>query len=529
MTESLEKRIGQKLLLSFVGYDGSEAVIEAALEKYRPAGFTLFRTLNITDPAQVRQLTDALQRKAQALGLPPLLIATDQEGGQLMAVGKGVTPLPGNMALGATGSEELARQAGEVLGRELAAMGINVDYAPCCDVNVNPDNPVIGTRSFGEDPAAVARLTAAMIEGIQSVGVVATAKHFPGHGDTAVDSHLGLPVVPHTPERLHTVELPPFEAAVASGVKMVMSAHLVLPAIDGPDAPPATLSQHLLTGLLREKMGYDGVIITDAMDMAGIRQDDDLQGVCQKAVMAGIDLLLMTVDPQDQQRAFDGLTEAVQTGQLDAGQLTASLARIGALKDWLAKQAPQPALDVVGCAAHLAVADEIAEKSITLVRDEAGLLPLQVDQRIAVVLPKPANLTPADTSASVKPALAEALRTYCPQVDAFGISDAPGEAETCEMMDTLTGYDLVVMGTYNAFAVPEQAAFVQQLLASGLPVVVAALRLPYDLKAFSEAPTYLCTYSILEPSMHALAKVLFGKIEPTGKLPVAIPGLYPVG
>ena len=209
--------IGQKLLLAFAGKDRPSKEIVQALDELHGGGITLFRSLNIDHPAQVRELTDQLQRLARALGLPPLLIATDQEGGQLMAIGNGATQLPGNMALGATGSTELARRAGQVLGRELAAMGVNVNYAPCVDVNLNPANPVVGLRSFGENPAEVARLGSAMVEGIQSQGVVATAKHFPGHGDTAVDSHHGLPVVPHSLERLNRVELPPFQACLADG------------------------------------------------------------------------------------------------------------------------------------------------------------------------------------------------------------------------------------------------------------------------------------------------------------------------
>ncbi|HEX7432067.1 MAG TPA: glycoside hydrolase family 3 N-terminal domain-containing protein, partial [Anaerolineaceae bacterium] len=216
--------IGQKILLAFKGKKPTPG-ITAALQKYRPAGLTLFRSLNINNPAQVRALTGALQQLAQDFDLPPLLIATDQEGGQLMAIGKGTTPLPGNMALGATGSTELARRAGEVLGSELAAMGINVNYAPSCDVNINPHNPVIGTRSFGEKPDQVASLAAAIINGMQSQGVAAVAKHFPGHGDTAADSHHGLLSVPHDLDRLQQVEFPPFRAAVEAGVKLVMSAH----------------------------------------------------------------------------------------------------------------------------------------------------------------------------------------------------------------------------------------------------------------------------------------------------------------
>ena len=235
-----------------------------AMKAFRPGGVTLYRALNIDHPAQVRELTSALQAAARDAGLPPLLIATDQEGGQLMAIGEGVTQLPGNLAIGATGSVDLSRQAGHVLGIELAAMGINIDYAPCCDVNINPANPVVGTRSFGENPQMVAELAGAMIAGIQSAGVAANAKHFPGHGDTASDTHHGVAVVPHPLTRLRQVELKPFESAIRAGVKLVMSGHIALPAIDKRNDLPATLSRNVLTGLLRKELGFTGVSVTDA-------------------------------------------------------------------------------------------------------------------------------------------------------------------------------------------------------------------------------------------------------------------------
>lgn len=521
--------IGQKLLLAFQGKEPSPEIIEA-LKNYRPGGLTFFRSLNIDDPTQVRRLTDSLQRLARDLGLPPLLIATDQEGGQLMAIGEGTTPLPGNMALGATGSPELALKTGEVLGRELAAMGVNVNYAPSCDVNINPQNPVIGIRSFGEDPAAVAQLASAMIEGIQSQGVAATAKHFPGHGDTDGDSHHGLPSVPHTLERLQQVEFPPFQTAIAADVKLMMTAHLALPAIDGADAPPATLSRRILHGLLREELGFHGVIVTDAMDMKAIRQGDALGEDAVKAAAASADLLLLTSNPDDQKRVSESLSSAVQLGELDEKATAASVERILSLKRWLADY-PQPDLSVVGCDAHQAVADEIAERSITLVRDNANLLPLQLkpEQRIAAIIPKPVDLTPADTSSYVTPALGATLREHHPNVDAFTISYSPETDEITDLIKRLREHDMLIIGTLNAYASPGQAEFVRQALKLGIPSVVAALRLPYDLTVFPEAQTYVCTYSILEPSMRALAKALFGKINFEGKLPVSIPGMYTVG
>lgn len=520
----LHQAIGQKLLLAFKGKDKPSDEIARALRDYRPGGITLFRPFNIDNPTQLRALTDSLQRLARDLDLPPLLIAADQEGGQLMALGDG-TPLPGNMALGATGSEELARRAGEVLGRELAAVGVNVDYAPCVDVNVNPQNPVVGVRSFGEDPVLAARLGAAMIAGIQSQGVAAAAKHFPGHGDTASDSHLGLPTLPHGLDRLRAVEFPPFRAAIQAGAKLIMSAHIGLPAIDGKDAPPATLSKNILDGILRRELGFEGVIVSDALDMHAIGQGDALGPNAALAANAGVDLLLATTDPLDQQRIHIALTEAARDGTLARDEFAASTARILSLKKWLGDTWSQPDLSVIRSAEHMEVAREIAEASITLVRDETGILPLKLtsDQRVAVILPRPLDLTPADTSSYVTPKLAEALREFHPRVDEFILPHAPGDSDIAGIVEKARGYDLIVVGTLNAHQQTGQAALVRELLRTNLPVVVAALRLPYDLAAFPAAPTYLCAYSILEPSMRALAKALFGKLETRGRLPVTIP------
>jgi beta-N-acetylhexosaminidase len=528
---SLEEALGQKLLLAFEGKLGLTAELLEALRRYRPAGVTLFRSMNIDTPAQVRALCRELQQAAQKAGLPPLLIAADQEGGQLMAVGEGVTQLPGNMALGAAGDAQLARQAGEVLGRELAAMGISVDYAPCCDVNVDPRNPGIGIRSFGEDPRQVSTLCAAMIAGLQSAGVAATAKHFPGLGDTAVDPHWGTPVVPHALERLQQVELPPFESAIEAGVRLVMTAHIALPAVAGDAETPATLSPAVLGGLLRDQLGFQGVIVTDAMDMQAIRQGDALGEQAVRAVGAGVDLLLMGGNPDDHRHVHAALLQAAQGGRFEGEALRHSAGRVLALKDWLQKAGPQPDLGVVGCPEHRSVADEIARRSLTLVRDRDKLLPLRLhpDQRLAVVLPRPADLTPADTSSYVSPELAQALRRYHPRVEEFLVSHAPSQQEIADLLARLAGFDYIIAGTLNAFSQPDQVEMVQSILSTGVPTVVAALRLPYDLAAFPQAPAFVATYSLLEPSMRALAAALFGQAGFPGRLPVSIPGIAQAG
>jgi len=487
----------------------------------------LFRHKNMGNLAELRGLTHALQQGAAGSGQPPLLIAADQEGGQLIAVDQ-TTPFPGNMALGAAGSDKLAYKVGRAIGKELSALGINVDFAPVCDVNSNPQNPVIGTRSFGEAPKLVARLSAALIRGLQSSGIAATAKHFPGHGDTSSDSHQNAPIVKHDAKRIRSVELVPFRAAISSGVRLVMTAHIVVPALNGgSNELPATLSPQILRDLLRRKMRFNGVIVSDALDMHAMEQGSSYVAETMAAVAAGIDLLLFNHDLSRVEPARSNLVQAARRGLISADEIHASARRIMALKNWIKRQSQEP-LAVIGCDEHLCLAQEVARKSITLVRDTARLFPLRLvpDQKIAVAIPRPEDLTPADTSSYVKPVLAKALRRYHPRVDefSFGMSLAGGEIGS--LSERLTKYDLVVLGTINATAHPAQAELVKKLIKQGTRVITVALRMPYDLAAYPAASTYICTYSILPPAIEALAEALFGRIAFSGKLPVSIPGKF---
>ena len=525
---NLAELVGQKLMLAFVGAEPAPELLDA-LGRHPIAGVTLFRSHNAPGPRETRALTDALQAAAQAAGRGPLLIGADQEGGQLMAI-PGTTPFPGNLALAAAGSDELAHATGRALGLELAAMGVNVNYAPVCDVNINPQNPVIGTPSFGEDPATVSSMAAALIAGMQSAGVAACAKHFPGHGDTASDSHDGLVSVPHSRARLDQVELPPFAAAIAAGAQLVMTAHVALPALTGGQAIPSTLAPQVLRGLLRGEMGFGGVIISDAMDMRAIGAGPALVVDAVAAATAGVDLLLMHADYADQRAVYEGLLQAARRGLLGAADLQASAERVLALKRWLAGQ-PRPALDVIGSPEHQALAANIAARATTLVRDHTGLLPLRLPPgaRVAVVVPQSVDLTPADTSSYIRCELARAVRRYHPGADEINIPADPSESEVAAIRQRLAGYDLAIVGTINATAQPGQTAVVNAALADGIATVVVALRMPYDLAAFPSAPTYLCSYSILPPSVDALADAIWGQAPIAGRLPVSIVGHYPLG
>ena len=496
------------------------------------AGVTLFRHANVASPAQVRALTAALQAAvARGPGEPlPLLVAADQEGGQLIALGDGTTPFAGNMALGAAGDAVLAERVGEAIGRELRALGVNVLYAPVLDVATAQANPALGIRSFGDDPAAVAVLGAAFVRGVARAGVAATGKHFPGTGDVATDTHHALGVVDHDRARLEAVELVPFRAAIEAGLRLVMTGHFAVPSLTGSRTLPSTLSSAVMDGLLRGELGFDGVSITDALDMRALAQGPAQVVDVIAAVRAGVDLLLCAPDRPAQRRIEEGLLHAAGRALFDRDALDASARRVAGLRRWLAGF-PQPDLEVVGCAEHRALAAELASRSVTLVRDDPGLLPLRpaAGARIAAIMPAPRDLTPADTSSTVSPGLAAALRRHHPHVDEIVTGHPPEAAEIEALRGRAASWDVIVVGTLDAHRDAAQAALVEALRATGRPLVTVALRTPYDLAFYPAAPTHLCTYSILWPSLDALADVLFGVAPARGRLPVAIPAILPRG
>lgn len=517
--------LGQ-VMLSFEG-QALPAAIRSRLAGHPAAGVTLFRFLNHGSPGRVRELTDALQEAAAGRG--PLLVAADQESGQLIAFAEGTTPFAGNMALGATGDADLAERVGRAIGLELRAMGINVNYAPVCDVATNPAHPALGIRAFADEPELVGRLATATVRGLQSAGVAATLKHFPGKGDVAVDTHHELAVVGHDRDRFERVELAPFREAIASGARLIMSGHFAAPGLTGSASLPATLSRSVMHDLVRKDLGFEGLTITDALDMGALAQGPLLILEVVAAIRAGVDLLLM-LDPANREQLEAALVHAARRGLFDPLAVEESLGRIAAFRDWVVSFG-QPTLDVVGCAEHRALARELAERALTLVRDDAGLLPLrpEADARIAAIMPMPKDLTPADTSSTVPPGLAAALRRRHPQVDEIVTGHPPTESDIRAIRARAAEYDVIILGTINAVHDPAQVALVQALHETGRPLVTVALRVPFDLLAYPLPGTHVCTYSILPGSLDALADALWGDISFTGRLPVSIDGRYRAG
>ena len=551
---TLEEKVGQLFVMRVYGHSATapdQADIDANLKeigvrtaaeliaRYRVGGIIYFAWAhNTRDPHQIAALSNGIQQAslAQPRGLP-VLISTDQEHGIVARVGKPATLLPGAMALGAGGARADARTAGRIAGTELRALGIRQDYAPVADVNVNPANPVIGVRSFGAGPDAVAELVAAQVKGYQGAGVAATAKHFPGHGDTAVDSHFGFPVITHSRELWETLDAMPFRAAIRAGIDSIMTAHIMVPALDG-SGDPATLSPTILTGILRGELGYDGLVVTDSLGMEGVRTKYGDDRVPVLALKAGVDQLL---NPPSLDIAWNAVLKAVRGGELTEARLDESILRVLRLKSKLGLLKNPYVTDAgvdraVGTAAHLRSADRIAERTTTLLVNKDGLLPLsrRRSPKVLVVGADPAS--PSGSDGPPTTVLAAALTELGFSATALSTGTAPTAAVIARAVTAAADADAVVVATYNVSATSSQKTLVAQLLATGVPVIALAIRNPYDVAQLPDAPACLAAYSWTDVELRAAARVIAGRARPRGELPVPVQRaddpkrvLYPIG
>ncbi|MDH6450360.1 MULTISPECIES: glycoside hydrolase family 3 protein [unclassified Streptomyces] len=549
---TLEEKVGQLFVMRVYGHSATapdQADIDANLKeigvrtaaeliaRYRVGGIIYFTWAhNTRDPHQIADLSNGIQKASlqQPRGLP-VVISTDQEHGIVCRVGEPATLFPGAMAIGAGGSRTDARTLGRVAGQELRAIGIRQNYSPVADVNVNPANPVIGVRSFGADPAAVAGLVAAEVAGYQGAGVAATAKHFPGHGDTAVDSHYGFPVITHSRELWEKLDAVPFRAAIRAGIDSIMTAHIQFPALDD-SGDPATLSHPILTGILRGELGYDGVVVTDSLGMEGVRTKYGDDRVPVLALKAGVDQLL---NPPSLDVAWNAVLRAVRDGELTEARLDESILRILRLKAKLGLfEKPYVSQGgvtrTVGTPAHLAAADRVAERTTTLLVNEKRLLPLsrRTHRKLLVVGADPAS--PSGTTGPPTGVLAAALTELGFTATALSTGTAPSAATVAQAVAAAQQADAVIVGTYNLTAA--QKTLVEQLVATGRPVVAIAIRNPYDVAQLPTVPAFLASYSWTDVELRAAARVVAGKAAPRGRLPVPVQRaedpartLYPVG
>ncbi|TVT17453.1 glycoside hydrolase family 3 protein [Amycolatopsis rhizosphaerae] len=546
---SLEQKVGQLFIADVWGKSADEAnpknrekygvdTPAQVVARYQPGGVIYFNnasTDNVDDPAQVARLSNGLQRAALTSGAHlPLIISTDQEGGRVTRIGSPATEYPASMAIGAGRSTADARRLASVNGHELRAMGITQDFAPDADVNSNPLNPIIGSRSFSADPALTSAMVTAEVDGYQNSGpalgtVSAAAKHFPGHGDAATDSHTGLPLINRTEQQWRAIDLPPFRAAIDAGIDVIMTAHITVPSLD-PSGEPATLSKPIMTGILRDELHYDGVVVTDSLQMAGVRQMHPDAEIPVLALEAGVDQMLM---PPNLGVAINGVLDAVKSGRLTEQRIDQSVLRILALK-FKRQIIARPLVNeqavgrIVGTPAHLAQLQAITDRTTTVLRNDAGLLPLKHPGKVLVTGWNNPNFPgyPAEPVAT----LAEQLGGT-----ALSTGASPTSAQIDEAVAAAEQADTVVVLTNGLRTSTAQRSLVNGLLATGKPVVAVSVQEPYD-PGYANSPTWVATYDWRSVTMRSLAKVLQGRVSPQGKLPVSIPSgsdpagiLYPFG
>ncbi len=516
---SLEQKAAQMMMIEAAAIPRNAQSQDAlALEKtvrdQGVGGLVLMRSEAETIP----RLLNELQSEAPI----PLLVAMDMERSLAFRVRRGSVDLPFAMAVGATGSEDAARFLGEVTAREARALGIHWAFGPVVDVNNNPDNPVINIRSFGEDPELVGRLGVAFIQGAKSGHLLTSAKHFPGHGDTAVDSHLDLPIIDVDRERLERVEWPPFRAAIAAGVDSVMVGHVAVPALD-PSGRPATLSAALNRDILRDEMAFEGLIITDAMDMKGA--DGPWAGKATvDAVLAGADVILM---PRDLEVAIASLVLAVQEGVLDEQRIDASVRRILEAKARLDLDIdplvdPEAGLHEVGRPEDTVRAEKIAEASITVIRNDTNILPLRAEAPLRVL-----NLVLVDDLGF--PETQFEIRKI--ENKSITLGEEITQESADEILEGIEDFTHILVSTSNRRETisPSLRQLLDRLAATDIPMITASFGSPYALAQLPETPASLCTYGTSGPSRRAAVAALLGEIDIRGKLPVSLSEELPAG
>jgi len=540
---TLEERAGQ-LIMPWVlgdfapeGSQSHERVFEM-IEEHKVGGLIM----SVGTPFEVAAKLNDLQGHADI----PLLVAADLETGAGFRM-RGAVHMPGSidlggatnfpslMAVGATGQEALAYEMGAITATEARAVGIHVPFAPVLDVNNNPDNPIINVRSLGEDPGAVARMGISFIEGIQANGAIATGKHFPGHGDTEVDSHVALPVIRHDRARMDSIELHPFQEAIDAGMQAIMTAHISVPSLNGGVREPSTLSPAVLTTLLRDEMGFDGIVFTDAMDMSAISRSHTSGEAAVRALEAGADVILM---PASVSGAVEGIVDAVAHGRITEERLDQSVLRVLEAKEGLGLHEERlVSLDripsTVGIPAHIEVSDRIAQESITLLQNKRGLVPLAGTRSARVMSVSYRRRSDVLAGRFFNRSLRE---TYPRLVTAE--VDPDTDDRIFDALKRRSGEQaLVVVSTYvtsvnvsGTFTLPEDLVdFVRHLETIGVPHVVVSFGNPYLIRDFPDVQSYLLAWSGSESSQRAAVRAMLGQSDIVGRVPTRIPPLFEIG
>lgn len=537
---TLREKIAQLIVMPIYGESGH--VRSANFRKYQHyvrdlhvggvivTGHSVYGSVRNAEPYAMAALLNRMQKMAKV----PLLVAADFERGASMRV-NGTAPWPYNMAFTAAKDLDAVRYQGAETAREARAMGVNWLFAPVADVNNNPDNPIINIRSYGENPTEVSTFVQAYIQGAHSDNrnlVLVTTKHFPGHGDTAQDSHLGLARLEADRKRIETVELEPFRASVAAGVDAIMTAHMAVPALE-PENVPATVSSKILTGVLRQQLNFQGIIVTDAMDMQGLASLFDTGESSVRALEAGSDVLLM---PRKAEDAINGVLAAVESGRLTRQRIDESVAKVLAAKvrlnlnknkvvelDHIAETVDSPEAEDR--------AQEVADRAVTLVKDKKDQLPLRNAEHACVIALAEGRRSQQGQR------LTEEVKKRAPKITVFQLDPSMSKPDLDEVSKSAAGCGQIVVAAFVSVAAYRGNValaglypdFLSGLIAGRVPVTLAALGNPYLIRSFPDVAAYITTFSPTADSETALAKALFGEIAIGGKLPVTIPGIAKYG
>lgn len=513
---SVEQKVGQLMMVGFGGKKMGPAIAKL-LTGYHIGSVALY-SRNIVNTKQLAKLVHDI-RKAMHDEVQPF-IAIDQEGGNVVRLNTDVIVLPGAMALGATRDTVLAYLVGQANAIDLGLIGIDMNLAPVLDVNRNPHNPVINIRAYGDRPALVAGMGVRFIQGQQQAGLTTVAKHFPGHGSTSKDSHFYLPEIRLDRRQLTDDDLIPFRRAIDAGLDAVMTAHIRVPAVD-PSGMPASLSSKVIDGLLRKEMGFDGVVITDDLEMRAIADMMPVGQAAIRAIQAGADVVMVIWTAHKKREVFESLIEAVRTGKITRARLDQSVRRVlrlklrrGALRS--PDNEPRRLSELLPNPLHSRLARTVARRAITLVRDRSSLVPLKSGRGVLVAGPQRVFL--------------KKLKRLLPGSSLFHTSRVPSVRHRTKDLDDLVEKSknsrLIVVAVVNAY----QALLVQRLYHRvNVPIVVVSFGSPYFIRNFPAVAAYLCTYSYLPAAQRAAALALSGKIAITGRLPVTLSGQYRFG
>lgn len=509
---SLELKIGQMLVAGFEGLEAPDYFLQW-LSEGRLGGVILFAR-NVESPVQLARLTQQLHGAAKT----PILIAIDQEGGTVARLRDGFSESPGAMALSAAqDGPALCEAASRILAEEMRAVGINWDYAPVVDITHNIDNPSVGTRSFGTDKARVSEMAAAAVRGFQAGGVAACAKHFPGLGNTPVDTHIDLAVITDSPEYLYEHDLVPFRAAVEAGVSSVMMTHVRFDALDNQF--PATMSPIVIQRLLREEMGFRGLVTTDCMEMNAITHHFGTGEAAVQSILAGTDILLHSHTRPAQEAAYNALLEAARSGRLSEARIDEANERIAAFKARYAITAA-PDLTALRRPQSLAQMEKAARAGCVLLRDDPGCLPVKAGQNVALV-EFASTLESGIMESGGVTGLAAALQQQAPDLKSLALASSKITAERMSAAKTLAAEaDVLILATRSAHIIDAQKAACLELMSAARKTILLCLRNPYDVAVLPGAAAILCTCGDSAPSLSAAVDALLGRFIPDGILPV---------